>query len=340
MASVPFLVTSNEVKDESKDYETDCWNAVIEENGGYFIITLLRVPNETTHNLLKWKALMKKVATVSKVSWQWDHRVSIDKKSVCNLCIPLFCEAITRNTIITSLSIHSSALNNNAMKRLCEVLQTHTTITCAEFLYSDFSDSIGADLEKLIVLNNTLKTLAVNISAEEAIFVARALPRNSTLTFLNLVGSYHQMGNKGVRMLCEGLKGNNSITKIGLNFNGISDEGAKVLFSVLEVNHSINRIYLRSNSIEALPEGVAFLTHIKIIDIRDNYPIRFPPHHVTYDQTKLHEFFADYRYGPMKFHFLLGFHERVGNHSSIRSYLYGSSIFEPNLLKCIFCFLP
>jgi len=337
-SSPPQKVLSNEVKDESKEYESDCWSIRIGDDG-YFTIAMMSIPNEAS-DFLKWKALIKKVATVSKVYLRGGSYASIDKQSFCTLCIPLFCDAIKSNTIITSLKVSSFALNNNAMKHVCDVLQTHTTITYAWFHCRFFSDSIGADLEKLIVLNNTLKTLAVDITAEEAAFVGRSLPRNSSLTVLDLEGGDHHMGNKGLRMLCEGLKANNSITNINLQGNKISDKGgAEDLFSLLEVNHCIVHINLRNNRFISLPEGFAFLTHVKTLNLLDNC-LRSPPQHVATNQAKLFQFFADYRYGPMKLHFLLGFHARVGHHSSIRSYLYGSSIFEPNLLKCIFWFLP
>jgi len=328
--------------DESKEYESDCWDNIEFDDDDYFTIAMISIPTEAME-FLKWKSLMKKVATVNKVYLRL-YYARIDKnyfkKSFCTLCIPLFCDAIKSNTFITSLKVSSSLINNNAMNRVCEVLQTHTTITYAWFNCKNFSDSIGADVEKVIVLNNTLKTLAVDITAEEAACVGRALPRNSSLTVLDLEGGIHYMGNKGLRMLCEGLKSNNSITNISLKGNRIGDKGAADLFSLLEVNHCIIHINLWDNRVVALPDGFTFLTHVKTLDLRGNSSLRFPPQHVATNQAELFQFFAHYRYGPMKFHFLLGFHERVGSHSSIRSYLYGSSIFEPNLLKCIFWFLP
>jgi len=221
---------------------------------------------------------------------------------------------------------------------------------------SHFSHSVGADLEKLIVVNTTIKTLAVNLTAEDVVCVARALSCNSTITKLQLSSMQnmprHRIGNKGLRILCEGLKRNNSVTTLYLDANDISDEGAKDLCSLLQVNHTINGVNLNNNNIVVLPEGFAFLTHVMRLALYDNDNIRFPPSRLFDEDddldegdawnlylTQLRNFFAEFRYGRMRLQFLLGFHERVGNHSSIRYYFDGSTIFEPNLLGCIFEFL-
>jgi len=48
------------------------------------------------------------------------------------------------------------------------------------------------------------------------------------------------------------------------------------------------------------------------------------------------KFVHNFRFGRLMVPFLLGFHKRVGNHSSIQSYLCCSSIFERALLRCVF----
>jgi len=326
------------VKDQSE--ESDCWRVRIDDEDNELEIYIKRTPT-TTADFIQWKRLMKKVNSAHKL-YVASHSYNVidDRKSFNDRFIPLFCDALKNNTVITSLRVSSDVVNAIGMKSLCKVLQTHTTITYAAFyLYSNLSHSIGSDLEHLIIANKTLKTLEVSVTAEEAKFVGRALPHNTTLTTLNLEGSDdHHMGNKGLRTLCEGLKRHHSITNINLADNDISDEGANDLCSLLEANHSIIHINLRCNDIVLLPEGFAFLTHIKTLDLSGNSNLRFPPPHlVIYSNCgEVFQFFADFRCGPMKFHFLLGFHERVGIHSSIQSYLYQSSIFEPALFRCVF----
>jgi len=319
------------------EYESDFWR-VWKLEKCFWRIVIERIPTSSS-NFVKWDMLMKEIAILTELDLLGAMEVVDfrERRVFTERCIPPFCEALKNNTIITTLGVSWNAVTANGMTSICKVLQTHRSIICMNFVSEEFSRSFGRDLEAIIATNNTLKTLSVSIKAEEAKFVARALPHNVTLTELNVGSSY--MGNEGLRILCDGLKGNYSITRIDLSWNDISDEGIEKLCSLLEINHSITSVDLQWNNITTLPLDFAFLSHIKTLNLYGNNML-FPPEHVTYVQSSCFEFFANFRYGPMKFHFLLGFHERVGNHTSIQSYLYRSSIFEPNLLGCIFEFLP
>jgi len=195
------------------------------------------------------------------------------------------------------------------------------------------------ELEHLLIHNKSIKNLVSN-SKKWVRYIAKALPHNSTLTFLDLSAS--GVDDKDLKILSKALMLNHSLTKIDLSMNStyiISNEGAEDLCAVCEVNHSLTHIDLSGNSITAVPEAFAFLTHIKTLDLSYNFGIRFPPKNVVGDLAKQFAFFADFRYGRMKFHFLLGFHDRVGRYSSMKSYLDQSSIFEPALLGSIFKFV-
>jgi len=341
MSSIHNKITKNvEVEDESKEYESECWEVLVTEDT-LKILLYRREPTIEAADFNKWKALMRKVATCKVNKVRLIGSVYRSKSTFNTQYVPLFCDAIKSNTVVTALEVWSSAIDVNGMKGICGVLQTHATITDVCLSRVSRDSIVGADLEKLITVNSIIKTLKVDVTAEEVMFIARALPHNSTLTELAFWGRYsHQMGNKGLRILCEGLKRNHSITSLDLGYNDISKDGTKYLCSLLAVNHSITSVNLCGNDIVALPNDFAFLSHINTLDLTCNSNIRFPPRHIAYSQTEVFEFFATFRYGRMKFHFLLGFQERVGRHSSIHSYFYGSTIFEPNLLGCIFEFLP
>jgi len=318
------------------------WRWHCENDDSVFKIVINVTPTVATTAafLINWKAMMRKVESERKVDLKlYDYRESSGyKKRLKDRFIPLFCDAIKRNIVITSLKVSSEVFNNIMLKSLFKVLQTHTTITNVQFWR--MNHSIGSYLEQLIVVNSTLKSLSVDITCEEAKCVARALPHNSAITSLRLWGSLsRRLGNKGLRILCEGLKRNHSITDINLGYNDIDAEGAKNLCSLFAVNHSITSVDLRWNKITRLPQDYAFLSHITTLKIYGNRYLFFPPKHLSRSQHALSAFFGNFRYGQMKFHFLLGFHERVGNHTSIQSYLYHSTIFEPALLSCIFEFL-
>jgi len=322
-------------------YESECWG-IYEENNDVYIY--LKFCPTLTEDLNRWKILMKKIETALAVRLVVHGSVNgdyFDLKSFNDECIPLFCNALKNTKVIKSLRVFE-ALNDIGMKSICQVLQTQSTITSVKFKYNHFKPSIGCDLEDLITVNKIIHSLSVEVRNEDMNFIAKALPHNSTLTFFGIRPThyYGRVDDKGLRILCEGLKYNQSIAILELKLNDISDEGAKDLCSVLELNHSITDINLSDNQIVNLPEGFAFLTHIKFLYLTANYGLHFPPRDVVQKgQKALFKFFADFRYGPMRFNFLLGFDKRVGQHSSVQLYLNCSSIFEPALLGCIFEFI-
>jgi len=321
-------------------YESECWDQVIDVVDNGVEIYLLVCPT-LSEDLNRWKLLMKKVETARNVELALEDDDDFDLKSFNDECIPLLCNALKNTKVIISLSV-SEVLNHIGMKSICQVLQTQSTITSVTFSFNEFCHSIGCDLEDLITVNKTIHNLQIVVSNEDMKFIARGLPHNSTLTTLEIRSANFDspVDDKGLRILCEGLKRNQSITILKLVFNDFSDEGAKDLCYVLELNHSITHIDLRFNKIVNLPEGFAFLTHIKYLYLTDNRNLHFPPLDVVNNgQKALFKFFADYRYGPMRFNFLLGFDKRVGQHSSVQSFLNCSSIFEPALLGCIFEFI-
>jgi len=310
MSSIQSKISiSGQVEDESKEYESECWRVSL-SNDSFEIEIFCNVPSEGKE-FIKWKALMRELATCTVNKVCLFGSLPPNRKNFNVRYVPLFCDAIKKNSVVTRLDVGAGVyIDDNGMRSICELLQTHATITRVWFIQDCHHSIIGAYLEKVLTVNNTIQTLQISVTAEEVIFVARALPHNSTLTKLDLWGlPGHKMGNKGLRILCEGLKRNRSITDINLGSSDISDEGTKDLCSVLAVNHSITSLDLRWNDIIALPSDFAFLTHIKTLNLTDNPNIRFPPPHILWNETRLFEFFTTFRYEGRKFHFLLGFQE-------------------------------
>jgi len=152
-------------------------------------------------------------------------------------------------------------LNTVGMEYVFKLLQTHITITEADF-YNNKSN-FSSDIEDMVSRNETLKTLSVDVGPKSVKFLARALTHNTTLTHLHINGlGTRQMGLEGFKILCKGLRGNHSITKISLRWQDISDEGAKELCSLLEMNHTITEVDLSHNNIIVLPQAFAFLTQL------------------------------------------------------------------------------
>jgi len=244
------MVISDEVEDDLSEYKSDYWWIRVDDDCFRIMMYFTRkrvrrarsqrvpvatMPATMTSEVNKWKALMRKVAACEYNAIHLVGESAQDKKIFNDRYVPLFCDAIKSNTVVTTLEVWFDLLDDNGMRAVCEALQTQATITYVRFYcsYPPAQSVIGADLEKLITVNATIQTLKVDVTAEEVIFVARALPHNSTLTKLDLMGMRrHRMGDKGLRILCEGLKRNYSITDINLRDNKIGDEGTKDLVSL------------------------------------------------------------------------------------------------------------
>jgi len=346
-------VTVTEVK--SGSYESKSWEAEFYRSWNEWQIFIFQNPT-SSDDFKKWQILMKRSETEPQIFLMRAYsNKTLDYKYFNNIYVPAFCNMVKNNNVIVCLRF-GNFLNNAGMKYVCKLLQTNNTIELIDFEnnHLDKCESIGSDLEHLIIHNKCIKTLQLhNITNEDAQGIAQGLPHNSTLTYLALYATNDssvtndgvQINKNGMRFLSKGLLHNHSITKINLSGNGIVDEGAKDLCSVLEVNHTIIDINLSQNGIVYLPEAFAFLTHIKKLYLHGNDNMLFPPQHVipnfrNDNGTALFKFFADFRRFKMRFHFLLGFHKRIGINSSIQTYFGCSSICEPALINIIFEMLP
>jgi len=279
---------------ETKDYESGCWR--VNTDGDELRIRIERSPT-MADDITKWNILMSRVKSSNKLYLHSGYVPDIDYKSFNSECIPILCEALKNNIVINQLTVYY-VLNTVGMEYVFKLLQTHITITEADFWNnkSDFS----SDIEDMVSLNKTLKTLKVDVGPKSVKFLARALTHNTTLTHLDINGGTRRMGLEGLKILCKGLRGNHSITKISLTWQGISDEGAKELCSLLEMNHTITDIDLSYNNIIVLPQTFAFLTHLKKLYLDDNSNLRSPPRHVASNQAALFAYFADIRRGSVK----------------------------------------
>jgi len=322
------LFTMSETKSWSAQCSLfgDMWNISIEET------------RTLSADFNKWQILMKQCATARQILLytRWD--VPLDYTYFNKIYVPEFYTMLKNNKVIETLLLRD-VLNSAGMKCICKVLQSNNTITDLKFQWNEFGSSIGSDLEHLVLHNKCIKSLLVDHAGNEVIgSIAKSLPHNSTLNELglpNVRDNEFVMGKKVMRLLLKALLLNHSLTSIDLENQNIGDDGAKDLCSVLEVNHTITHINLNNNRISAFPEAFAFLTHIETLYLARNPDIRFPPKR-NVASNKVDVFFAKFRRLRMRFHFLLGFHKRIGMDSSIQSYLNASAIFEPALLGVIF----
>jgi len=166
---------------------------------------------------------------------------------------------------------------------------------------------------------------------------------NTTITDLYITNT--GTGDKGMKHVADLLEQNTTIKTLVLDHNGIGDKGVLALGAALLNNKrsAVTVLYLNNNSIEILPDCFALLTSLNRLILHGN-PLRDPPIALVGDgrggQAALFGYLADKRKRMVNFHFLLGFHVRVGHMSSIQYYLCRSAIFEPALLGVIFQMLP
>jgi len=100
--------------------------------------------------------------------------------------------------------------------------------------------------------------------------------------------------------LRKSLKASRSLTKIQFNRLGLTNKNAEELLFVLKANQSIINVDLRYNRIDTLPEGYAFLTHLRRLYLQHNPILHFPPKYILRSQDRLFQYFADFRAGSSK----------------------------------------
>ncbi len=135
-----------------------------------------------------------------------------------------------------------------------------------------FISFFATELRRLYCQLPTFVTESVTGEYMNEKLIKRLKAKDPSLTSLDLTMSY--IGDKGVRVLGEGLTQNNTLTSLKLNWNKIGDEGARVLCEVLMQNNTLTSLALWMNGIG--DEGArvlsrAIINHALIrLDLSDN----------------------------------------------------------------------
>ncbi|KEG10096.1 hypothetical protein DQ04_04181010 [Trypanosoma grayi] len=203
---------------------------------------------------------------------------------------------LSNHQTITSLSFaHNIRIGNFTAQNLSKTLfQKNYKITFFDLSETSVTSKIRAIVDHECDLNKQprlLKTVMVGISTnnpectsinlqweegmeEAARFIAPVLKDNTHLLELNLGNC--SLGDKGVQLLVEGIRQNNSIRAVVFPNNGITSTGAKLLFQCAQQRPKMEEVNLAGNRITdeaalSILSALRFNSSLKSINITNNY---------------------------------------------------------------------
>ena len=183
-------------------------------------------------------------------SLQWVH---VETKSSIFLnieYIEMFCQALTVNTSISSLSFKNTSIDNEGANSLAQALKLNTCLSSLDLSCNAIGDEGANSLAQALKLNTCLSSLILYLNAigdEGANSLAQALKLNTCLSSLDL--SENAIGDEGANSLAQALKLNTCLSSLNLSRNAIGDEGANSLAQALKLNTCLSSLNLYLNAI-------------------------------------------------------------------------------------------
>lgn len=182
--------------------------------------------------------------------------ICIAQNSVTNSGVDFIIKALTSNTCITSLDLHSNKIDSEGAAKLASFLTSgHCTLTS---LTLDGNFTIGNDgaraLAQALCSGDTVAALeflslkSCGIGEKGAERFAAVLSQNRTLQQLRLCGNV-KVGNNAVELISRGLKRNSTLWKLDLSSCGVGDEGCAHLAEALLENWTLKCLLLHKNEI-------------------------------------------------------------------------------------------
>ncbi len=179
--------------------------------------------------------------------------ICIAQNALTNNGLEVLLEGLYDNSSVTTLDVHSNAIDSSGSARLAAFLVSNTTL---KWLILDENHGIGDEGAREVAIaltghNRTLEHLSLRscgIGEDGGKRFMTTLSRNKTLKGLNLRGNV-EMGDEAVEMISRGLAQNSSLLRLDLSSCGVGGVGCSCLADSLKVNTTLTHLFLQRNEI-------------------------------------------------------------------------------------------
>ena len=240
-------------------------------------LSSLNLSHVELHNLDKILNILQNRTTLTKLKvkecFNYDEELN------------LLINVLQNNTLLTDLSLNYDYKNNNykIFKKLCQTIKNHASLNKLNLLLYSSSNIINS-LYELLKDNFTLKiklTLILSLEeyeyTEDLKLIYQMLKNNTSIINLHLILDYISSNNflyfdnilslnsysinklciehskdnisEVIKILCNTLKFNNTLTDLQLIGNMIEDDDIKPLCDLLQVNTTLTTLNLSNNEI-------------------------------------------------------------------------------------------
>ncbi|XP_072910014.1 NACHT, LRR and PYD domains-containing protein 3-like isoform X2 [Hemitrygon akajei] len=222
------------------------------------------------------------------------QKLSLKANGLTDACVEDLSSALSINQSLTTLSLGSNKLGDTGVQQLPRLDDNNLSACCTEDLASTLStyqslralnlsnnnlgDSgmkrLSGALTKVDQNLEELRLWAVGLTVSCAPDIASMIRKSCSLTVLDLGGN--GLGDKGMELLCEGLRNwNSKIEKLQFWKNNLTDLCTKHLVSALIAVQSLHTLILKSNSftdesIKLFRTLIQKCENLKMIDLDEN----------------------------------------------------------------------
>jgi Ran GTPase-activating protein (RanGAP) involved in mRNA processing and transport len=159
-----------------------------------------------------------------------------------------------RNTRLTNVAIHKSALSRENVQQLKSMLQRNTVLESLVLTRSRLGSAGLAEIAPVLYRNTSIKTLDLTNNGlhdiESANLLRELIRRNKTITSLCIANNAFHRNAAAVRSIANGVRSNTKLQQLGLRFCGLGDQGISVLANALAIrNASLLELDLGCNQI-------------------------------------------------------------------------------------------
>ena len=148
------------------------------------------------------------------------------------------------------LDISSNEITTKGLNSIFYSLTNNQTLKRLDLSVNNFDAGLSSSFSCFMIENSRLEVLSLagcGIKSKALIAIPEALPRNRTLTELDL--SANKIDDYGAENICLGLSRNLALKKLNLSYNYIKEKGGKAFACCFRINHTLQELNLRENNI-------------------------------------------------------------------------------------------